>query len=387
MSPFWLLLLPIAAGAGWLTATKHTFLSEDTDKPAAFLPQDYLKGLNYLLNEEPDKALDVFIKMVEVDSETIETHLALGNLFRRRGEVERATRIHQNLIARPHLSKPYRMQALFALSNDYFSAGMLDRAERLFLELVEQGAYVNKSLDRLLDIYQQEKAWKSAIEIAQKMRTDMRIPMAHYYCELAEEAIKNEQITEAVRCLKKALSMDRNCVRSSLILAGIEMKLGHYKQAIRSLKQIYFQNPDFFSEAILPLAEAYRELGKEKEMAIYLRSVLERFPKMPIAILLSERIRQWKGDKVAADFVGDYVRKHPSIVGLHHLVKMYLPITEEEKAKKDLRILFSLTEKLIAKAPLYQCVYCGFSCKTLHWQCPGCKHWGSTKPTYALQEE
>lgn len=386
MSPFWLLLLPVAAGAGWLASLKH-HAAQDDDKRQSLLPQDYLKGLNYLLNEEPDKALDVFIKMVEVDSETIETHFALGNLFRRRGEVERATRIHQNLIARPNLSKTYRMQALFALANDYLNAGMLDRSERLFLELVEEGAYTEKSLLRLIEIYHQEKAWEEAIEIAHKMRCDMRVPLAHYHCELAEEAIKKKDTEEAIRCLKKALAMDRNCVRASLILAGIEMELGHYKQAIRTLKQIYTQNPDFFSEAVLPLAEAYRALGNEKAMAVYLKNVLEKFPKMPIAIMLSERIRQWRGDKIAADFVADYVRKHPSIVGLHHLVKMYLPITEEGKAKNDLRILHALTEKLIAKAPLYQCASCGFSGKTLHWQCPGCKRWSTIKPTYALQEE
>jgi lipopolysaccharide biosynthesis regulator YciM len=190
-----------------------------------------------------------------------------------------------------------------------------------------------------------------------------------------------------VRYLKKALSTDRNCARASLILAKIETELGHYKQAIRSLKQIYTQDPDFFSEAILPLAHAYRALGNEKAMAVYFKGVLKKFPKMPIAILLSERIRQWRGDKVAADFVADYVRQHPSIVGLHHLVKMYLPLTEEGKAKNDLRILCALTEKLISKAPLYQCSHCGFSGKTLHWQCPSCKRWSSTKPTYALQEE
>src|SRR5579883_3417069 len=119
------------------------------------LPRDYLIGLNFLLNEETDKAVDIFIKMLEVDSDTVETHLAVGKLFRRRGEVDRAIRIHQNLIARPQLEKVYREQSLFELGQDYLSAGMLDRAERIFLELVDHKEYIVPSLRALLDIYQQ----------------------------------------------------------------------------------------------------------------------------------------------------------------------------------------------------------------------------------------
>jgi len=392
MNSFWLLLLlPLAAGAGWLAAVRtlmpDTDDDDDFDEQQARLSKHYLQGLSYLLNEESDKAIDVFIKMVEVDSDTVETHLALGNLFRKRGEIERATRIHQNLIARPNLATTYRIQALFALANDYFSAGLLDRAEKLFLELIEQGEYQHKSLLNLLDIYEQEKEWEKAIGIAQKIKSDQSIAIAHYYCELAEEQGKHQHFSQAAMYLRKAFTYDHACVRASLLLAKVEMELGRYKQAIRSLKRIRTQNVAFFSEAILPLSAAYQALGKGKEMFLYFRNVLEAFPNIPIAILLSERIRQWRGDKVAADFVASYVRKHPSIVGLHHLVKMYLPITENEKAKNDLRILSALTEKLIAKTPLYQCSSCGFSGKTLHWQCPGCKKWSVTKPTCALEEE
>ncbi|HCU05218.1 MAG TPA: lipopolysaccharide assembly protein LapB, partial [Coxiellaceae bacterium] len=159
MNSLWLLLLlPLAAGAGWLAAVRNLMPDTDDDdddfsEQQARVSKRYLQGLSYLLNEESDKAIDVFIKMVEVDSDTVETHLALGNLFRKRGEIERATRIHQNLIARPHLEKTYRVQALFALANDYFSAGLLDRAEKLFLTLIEEGEYQHKSLLNLLDIY------------------------------------------------------------------------------------------------------------------------------------------------------------------------------------------------------------------------------------------
>jgi len=393
MNSLWLLLLlPLAAGAGWLAAVRNLMPDTDDDdddfsEQQARVSKRYLQGLSYLLNEESDKAIDVFIKMVEVDSDTVETHLALGNLFRKRGEIERATRIHQNLIARPHLEKTYRVQALFALANDYFSAGLLDRAEKLFLTLIEEGEYQHKSLLNLLDIYEQEKEWEKAIQVAQKIKPDKSIAIAHYYCELADEQFKRRHFSRAAMYLRKAFAQDSRCVRASLLLAKLEMELKRYKQAIRSLKRIRTQNVAFFSEAILPLSVAYQALGKGKDMFLYFKNVLEEFPNIPIATLLSERIRQWRGDKVATDFVADYVRKHPSIVGLHHLLKMYLPITENEKAKNDLRILSALMEKLIAKTPLYQCSFCGFSGKTLHWQCPGCKEWSVIKPTCALEEE
>lgn len=385
ISNFWILLLPMAAWSGWMAASGKQIIKRDRHKKPN-LPRDYLLGLNFLLNEEPDKALDFFIKMLEVDSETIETHLALGNLFRRRGEVDRATRIHQNLIARPNLDKVYRVQALLALARDYLSAGVLDRAERLFLELIDLGEYVETSRDCLLDIYQQEKEWQKAIDIAQKIGyKKMKISIAHYYCELAAVAVKKGHVVLACRYLKRALAVDKKCVRANLLFAQIEMHLKHYKHAIKHLKQVRDQNPDFFSEAIFPLVQAYRALSKETELVEYLKNVLKEFPKIPIVVMLSEQIRQWRGDKIAAGFVAEYVRRHPSIAGLHRLVELHLSLTEG-KAKKDLLILHGLTEKLLAEQPAYQCANCGFAGKTLHWLCPGCKKWGTIKPTHALEE-
>src|SRR6478736_1140125 len=157
MNSFWLFMVAIAFGVAWYLGYYSRPRRDSIQKMN--LPRDYLVGLNFLLNEEPDKAVDVFIKMLEVDSNTVETHLAVGKLFRRRGEVDRAIRIHQNLIARPQLDKVYREQSLFELGQDYFSAGVLDRAERIFLELVEVKSFSAKALRALLDIYQQEKDW------------------------------------------------------------------------------------------------------------------------------------------------------------------------------------------------------------------------------------
>ncbi len=387
VSEGWLLLLPISAASGWWIAVRK--MPEDKhSKKRHLLSSNYLQGLNFLLNEEPDKALDVFIKLLEIDSDTVETHLALGNLFRRRGEVNRAIRIHQNLIARPNLEKKYRTEALAALAKDYLSAGVFDRAERLFLELVDLGEKIDTSLQNLLDIYQQEKEWQKAIDIAQKLflhtNRNMRVGLAHYYCELAELALREQNLDQARKTVKRAFRVDKRCARASLLLAEVEMQLGRYRRAMRYLKYIKKQDPDYLSEAVRPLMKCYQALEKETELVYYFKDLLKEFPKIPIVVILSEQIRQWRGDKVAANFVANYVRRHPSVEGLHRLVELHLSLVEGQ-AKSDLQILHHLTEKLLADQPTYQCLQCGFSSQHLHWQCPGCRQWATIKPTHTVE--
>jgi lipopolysaccharide assembly protein B len=352
------------------------------------LPRDYLVGLNYLINEEPDKAVDIFIKMLEVDSSTVETHLAVGKLFRRRGEVDRAIRIHQNLIARPQLEKTYRDQSLYELGQDYMSAGVLDRAERIFCDLVITKEYAIPALKSLLDIYQQEKSWEKAIATANKLasltRKSLQHIIAHYYCELAEAAQQKDQQQQASDFLKQALDADSHCARASLMQAQLEMHKGDYKIALKSLKRIKDQDPDYISEAVDALACCYENLQAEEKLVSYLMRILEEYTKIPVVLILSERIRKWKGDKVAAKFVADYVRRYPSIDGLHLFINLYLSSTEG-RARDDLIILQGLTSKLLTDKPDYQCVSCGFAGKSLHWQCPGCKEWSSVKPVHSLE--
>ena len=381
----WLLIVFAATMAAWYAG----FRSSGTNNGGAFkkssLPRDYLVGLNFLLNEEPDKAVDVFIKMLEVDSETVETHLAVAKLFRRRGEVDRAIRIHQNLIARPQLDKIYREQSLFELGHDYYSAGVLDRAEKIFLDLVDIKDFSIPALRALLDIYQQEKSWENAIQAGTKLasltRQNMQPIIAQLYCELAEGAFNKGQIEDAKRSLKCAMDADQNCVRASLLLAKVEMQREDYKAAIRSLMKVKHQNIDYFSEAIEAIATCHEKLGEENKLVSYLKQILQEFPRIPIVLILSERIRQWKGDKVAANFVADYVRRFPTLAGLHLFINLYLG-SVEGRAKDDLLILHGLTKKLLAEKPNYQCVSCGYSGNTLLWQCPGCKQWESVKPLH-----
>lgn len=388
MKIVWICIYLIAIGVAWYIGYRTRPKKESPRKHS--LPRDYLIGLNFLLNEETDKAVDIFIKMLEVDSDTVETHLAVGKLFRRRGEVDRAIRIHQNLIARPQLERVYREQSLFELGQDYLSAGMLDRAERIFIELSSAKSYSSPALQTLIEIYQQEKDWENALKTAMKYASATKVNMqpviAHYYCELGEAALNKHQLDQAIDFLEKASAADRTCVRSSLLQAKVFMERHDYKIALRHLKKIKDQNPDYLSEAIDLLASCYEKLNRETELVIYLKNLIEEYPRVPVVLILAERIRKWKGDKVAAGFVADYVRRYPSLRGLYLFVNLYIS-NAEGRAKEDLHILQNLMKKILADKPDYQCSSCGFSGKFLHWQCPGCKQWSTILPMYSLEEQ
>lgn len=382
-----LLLLPIAAASGWLAGFRHQKTQSNANNATSIIPADYFVGLNYLINEQPDKAVDIFIKLLEVNSDTVETHLALGNLFRKRGEVDRAIRIHQNLIARPQLAKKQRVQALSELAKDYLSAGVLDRAERLFLELIETGEEIDQSYNYLLSIYQKQKDWKQAISIAQKLKLNSNVSnasLAHYYCELAEQTYQQGKLEETRAYIKLALGKDKNCVRASIITGKIAIDSGDFKQAIRAYKHIQDQDPDFISEVVAPLAECHHKLELHSDFIAYLQNCLEKYPRISLVLALSEYVRKWHGDHAAIEFISEQTHRCLSLRGVEHLIDLYLNNADNE-TKNKLVLLRGFICKLLKNKPVYRCISCGFAGKQLYWQCPSCKRWGVVKPIHGLE--
>lgn len=382
VTSFLLLFLPLAAASGWF-AGKRSSETSKKEESNQFFVQDYLVGLNYLLNEQPDKAVDTFIKLLEVDNETVETHLALGALFRRRGEVDRAIRIHQNLIARPQLAKNQRIGALLALAQDYLKAGFLDRAERLFTEVIETDSnFKTTALTFLLDIYQQQKQWRAAIDVADKLfATDAAMDgiIAHYYCELAQEVRFIPDIDQAQQFLKLALKYDPSCSRANLILGALEMEKGNFSAALMNYQQIKNQQPEYICEAIGPLSICYEQLGRLSEFQEYLKKCLLEHPQISILFALVEHIKFSNGVHEAIDFLTKHLHKNPSVQGLHRLINLHLAHAEE-KLKENLLTFQDLTQRLLREKPNYHCDQCGFNSKVLIWHCPGCKGWGELKP-------
>lgn len=382
------LLLPVAAASGWFAARRSRPRAAQR-RPGEF-NSDYFRGLNYLLNEQPDKAIEVFIRMVEVDSDTVETHLALGNLFRRRGEVDRAIRIHQNLIARPTLDRDQRAQALLELGEDYMKAGLFDRAENLFLELTELNTHTERALRHLLDIYQQEQDWEKAIEIARRLEeisgTAMHDVIAQYYCELAQKALLDRDQSAATQHIKRALSFDRNCARASILLGELESTQGDCKAAVRAYRKVAEQDIEYLPEVIKPLRTCYQELGQSDAYVVFLQESLQRYSGISPILALAEEIRARESDQAAVDFVIEQLRRRPSVRGLEWLIDQSLDHSAGE-ARDTLTILHDLATKLLEGKAVYECHRCGFAGKQLHWQCPSCKSWNSVKPIQGVVGE
>ena len=382
---FWL-LLPVAALSGWWIGR----LNQEKKRSQKNIHPEYFKGLNFVLNEQPDKAIEVFIRMTEVDSETVETHLALGNLFRRRGEVDRAIRVHQNLIARPTLNQDQRAHALLELGMDYMRSGLLDRAEKLFLELVNLDLYLSEAYSHLLEIYQQEKDWENAISVAKKNEIisgeNFSPIIAQFYCEIAENDLNIGKINNAKGKIDDAISFNSKCVRASIIEARIFQLKGKIDYAIKSYKRVELQDSNYITETILPLYDCYKEKGNINEFIKYLRELVKKYSNIDTLLTLTELISEYESEDAAINFVFQELRNRPTVQGVDKLVE-YTLNKSEGVTYEYLSAIKQLTTKLIEKKPTYKCSNCGFDAKMLHWQCPGCKHWESIQPIFGVSGE
>ncbi len=376
-----IILLPIAAASGWLMARRSDDKREQ--KQLQDCSPAYFKGLNYLLNEQPDKAIDVFIKLLEVDSDTVETHMALGNLFRRRGEVERAIRIHQNLIARPTLNREQRAQALLELAQDYMRAGLFDRAENLFVELAETKLYNKQALTNLLQIYEQEKDWKRCLEIAYQLDAGkdmtLRMQTAHFYCELAQQELKSHNLSQAEDYVRKAQLVDRNSVRATILQGDMQRDRGDCKTAIKIYQKVEEQDAAYVPEVLAGLKSCYLALERRKELTEYLKSLYERHRGSAVMLALTDLMLEEEGEERTVDFVLKHLIGNPDLRVLDRLINLNL-YRKEQHPRETLQVLKSAVRQLLAAQPVYQCEHCGFGLKHLHWRCPSCKSWSSIKP-------
>lgn len=382
------LLLPVAFVSGWFSARRNG--DSEAGNGVDAIRSDYYQGINYLLNEQQDKAIEAFIRVLEVDSETVDTHLALGNLYRRRGEVDRAIRIHQNLIARSNLSRSQHHEALFELGKDYLSAGLLDRAENLYMELVDAGAHKVQALRHLVDIYEQERDWDKAVQTARELErvTGMSAGdrIAHYRCEQADRALDRGDQERALMLAAEALAADKSCVRASLMEGDIHARRGELDAAIAAYGRVERQDPDYVSEVVERLARCYRELGREDELIAQMDGLMSRNGGTSTTLTMADLKREREGTGAALEFMAAQLQKRASIRGLDRLLQLELAQSGEEETR-HLRILKVLTGALLADRAIYKCRQCGFPAKSLHWQCPGCKHWSSIKPIQGVEGE
>ncbi len=343
---------------------------------------DYFQGLNYLLNDQQDKALDIFIDLVETDWETIDTSLALGAIFRRKGEIDKSIKLHQNLLARPSLPAEYKSTVLIALAKDYLQAGWLDRAESLFNQVIVDEDFTEEAQSLLMGIYEQEHEWEQAINIAKRYprRGDLQLAkvVAHYYCELSQQMILQNDIKEAETLATQALNIDKNCVRASILLGDLAIKRGRYQKAIRFLRQIEIQDIQLFPLIIDDLTTCYRNTSNLNKLYAYLNSLDSRFPEIGLTPVLTQLINEIYGTEDAVQFVSAAVIQQPSLTSLKSLIEL-----QSDNTESLAQLVPEVVEALSVKAPAYQCGTCGYTANSHVWHCPSCHGWSSIQPKFS----
>jgi lipopolysaccharide biosynthesis regulator YciM len=377
---WWLLALPLFFGLGWLAARidiRH-LVSE-----SRALPRSYFKGLNFLLNEQPDKAIESFIEVVKVDPQTVELHFALGSLFRRRGEYDRAIRMHQNLVERPDLGAEQKRAALYELAQDYLKAGILDRAETLFARL-EDGPHAAEARRHLLAIFQQEKDWVRAIDMARRLQRETGESCAReisqFLCELAATEATHSRPEAARAHLDAALEENRKSVRASVALGELERAAGDLEGAAARWKRVEAQDPAYLALVAPRLIEAYRALGRPEEGLTLVAGYLERYPSLDLLDTVFQTTLESRGPEAAYRLVREELRRNPTLLGLDRLLEAQIVADTHPERRRDLELVRNLIHSHTRRLARYRCEACGFKARQFHWHCPACGGWESYPP-------
>ncbi|WP_018410059.1 lipopolysaccharide assembly protein LapB [Methyloversatilis thermotolerans] len=376
---WWLLALPLFFGLGWLAARidiRHLV------RESRALPKSYFAGLNFLLNEQPDRAIDSFIEATSKDPQTVELQFALGNLFRRRGETDRAIQIHQALASRDDVRADQRLAARLELGLDFLKAGLLDRAEEVFVGL-RGSALDTEALHHLLDIYQQEKEWRKAIEIAKVLpETEShraQKDIAQFLCELATHALAQSRLDDARALLEEALSTHRKCVRALMLLGDVAAADQRLEQAIDCWQRIEQQNPVYLALVAARLADAYRRLGRERQGITLLKSYLERHASLDLLDVVFKEELDAEGPSGALTLVREELRRNPTLLGLDKLLEAQMQTLPPE-ARTDSDLMKNIIHAHTRRVARYRCDHCGFKARQFHWRCPACGGWETYPP-------
>nr|WP_315252772.1 lipopolysaccharide assembly protein LapB [uncultured Duganella sp.] len=376
---WWLLGIPVLFGLGWLAARvdMRAVVSESRT-----LPRGYYKGLNFLLNDQQDKAVDAFIEIVRLDPESADMHFALGNLFRRRGETERAIRIHQNLLARPDLPADQKDHAQYELGMDYLKAGLLDRAEETFNTLLN-GAYAVQARRALLEIFQREKEWPRAIEAAIGLQESgagsRQKQIAQFYCELAQDALVQMHPEQALELLEKSLQADRVNVRATMLSGDAQLAQGEVEAALVSWRRVEQISVPHVALVAQRLMDGYRKVGRPQEGLNLLKSYLEQASSIDLIEVVYKAVLELDGLDAAKQLVSNELRRTPTLLGLDKLLEARL-VDAPANLVTELSMVKNLVHGYTQKLARYQCSHCGFKSRQFYWQCPGCSRWETYPP-------
>lgn len=380
---WWLVFVPLIFSLGWIAAR----LDKRSDVSVrGQLPASYFKGVNFLLSEQPDKAIDAFLEVASIDVHTVELHFALASLFRKKGEIDRAIRVHQFLTTREQIAVADREKATYELGVDFLRAGILDRAEQAFHSLAASEMKAEASR-QLLELYELEKAWDKAIAQAHKLREyDAPVPagdIAHFYCELAAQFIESNDLDKAKEELQNALLTDPQNVRASLLLGEIYFNLGLFEEAVAQWRAAERQNPWYLPLVGPKMWEAYKRLNCQEEGIAALQAYCVLYPSIDLLLVLSQAVEEARGSAAAFELLREQVRARPSLLGLDKLLEHQLRGQMDDERVQDLCLTRELISRHTRRLERYRCQSCGFQAKKFYWQCPGCANWDSIVPRRA----
>ncbi|WP_374248855.1 lipopolysaccharide assembly protein LapB [Thermomonas sp.] len=377
---WFVIFVPLAGLFGWVLGRRGG--EQHSGNQVSKLSTTYFRGLNYLLNEQPDKAIELFLHVAELDMDTFETQVALGHLFRRRGEVDRAIRLHQALAQRADLSDTQKVQALAALGEDYMRAGLLDRAETVFNDLAQLDRRAPQALRHLIGIYQSERDWEKAIANAARYEEVTGEPMgrlvAQFECELADRHRANGDRDAARAAIVRAYAADPTAVRAGIAEGRLEAEAGHPQGAIRALERAARHDPEFLPVILPLLLENYAKAGERTGARAFLAGMCEHYRGIAPVLALTRMVEEEEGVGPARRYLAEQLKDRPSVRGEAALID--LSLADQVDATVTLQDLKLVTDQLLVRNPSYRCNRCGFGARSHHWQCPSCKEWGTVKP-------
>ena len=383
------LLLPVAVGYGWFMGRNSIKQKDQHDKDS--LTIKYSTGLNYLLSNQQDKAMEYLLEALTVEDDTAEAHFAMANLFRKRGELDRALQVHEYLVRQPMLSDKQKQQAVFELGRDFHSAGLFDRAEKLFHKLLKSDIYGIKALTYLMQIYQSTKDWQKGVGLEKSVLKSkdkkLKQVLANFYCELASIAIENEEYIKELELLQRALELHPKSSRANFLMAQVFEKSEQYNDACRCYQEIFYQDSEFFPDVIDKMQHCYQHSDINDEFYPFIQKVFEKTGSTTALIKYLDFVESTQSKEKAEEYILTALNRRPTIRGFKHFIKMQLTESEQGKTQQSLDAIKELVAAYINIRPRYSCRHCGFNSTVHYWSCPSCHDWEQIKPVRGLEGE
>ena len=383
------LLLPVAMGYGWFMGRNSVKQNDHSAKQA--LSIKYSTGLNYLLSNQQDKAIDYLLEALKVEDDTVEAHFAMANLFRRRGELDRALKVHEHLVRQAHLPTKDKQQAIFELGKDFLSAGLYDRAEAMFNKLLKSKNYSLKSINNLLKIYQSTKDWQHGLDLKKAIfkTNDKKLlhTLANFYCEMATKALDKDEFIEVLELLELALKCDQNSCRSNWLMAKVYEKHQQFNEACQCYQDIYSQDKEFFPDVIEQMQHCYSQLDADEEFYQFIKKVYDETGGSSALIKYLVFVEQKFSLSKAQDFMLSALKRRPTIRGFKHFIKMQMNDKSSLQENENLDMIKELISSYLSVKQRYSCCNCGFNSSTHYWSCPSCHDWEQLKPVRGLEGE